>query len=220
MSYDTIKQSVLFENPSKKTVVAKFDQDHASSDGGTVLLMACDEKLKLSETLAAKAIACHRRCKKRVKRITIDLALTDEPTHGGQRLTFFNQFYDTSCYLLLAGFLAFDDEVEQYLFCYVLCAGNAAAKHGAIGVLKRLPPRLCWAFPKARPRIRLDGGFSGPELYEFFEAEKLDYVVGMARNPKLQALAEPLFFWPDSLNELHCATVGAQALAKQRGFAT
>ena len=30
---------------------------------------------------------------------------------------------------------------------------------------------------------------------------------------------EPLFFWPDSLNELHRATVGAPALAKQRGFA-
>ena len=30
---------------------------------------------------------------------------------------------------------------------------------------------------------------------------------------------EPLFFWPDSLNELHRATVGADALARQRGFA-
>ena len=82
--------------------------------------------------------------------------------------------------------------MEQYLFCYVLCAGNAAAKHGVIGVLRRLLPRLRRAFPKARLRIRLDGGFSGPELYEFFEAEKLDYVVDMARKPKLEALAEPL----------------------------
>ena len=30
---------------------------------------------------------------------------------------------------------------------------------------------------------------------------------------------EPLFFWPDSLNELHRATVGADALSRQRGFA-
>ena len=29
---------------------------------------------------------------------------------------------------------------------------------------------------------------------------------------------EPLFFWPDSLNELHRATVGPAALARQRGF--
>ena len=53
MSQDTSKQSVLFEGLSKKAVVAKFDQDHASSDGGAILLKACDERLQLSETLAA-----------------------------------------------------------------------------------------------------------------------------------------------------------------------
>ena len=53
MPYDTTKQGVLFKGLSKKAVVAKFDQDHASSDGGAVLLKACDEKLKLSTTLAS-----------------------------------------------------------------------------------------------------------------------------------------------------------------------
>ena len=53
MSHDTSKQSVLFEGLSKKAVIAKFDQDHASSDGGAILLKACDEKLKLSAALAA-----------------------------------------------------------------------------------------------------------------------------------------------------------------------
>ena len=53
MPYDTTKQSVLFENVSKKAVTVKFDQDHASSDGGAVLLKACDQKLKLSATLAS-----------------------------------------------------------------------------------------------------------------------------------------------------------------------
>ena len=278
MSQDTSKQSVLFEGLSKKAVIAKFDQDHASSDGGAILLKACDERLQLSETLAAcllddreqskvahslrelfqqrlfgiacgyadgndaarladdpvmklltgrdpvagaslasqptlsrfenavrsrdlvrlsealaeTVIARHRRRKKRVRRITIDLDPTVDPTHGGQQLTFFNGFYDTSCYLPLAGFLTFDDEVEQYLFCYVLRPGNAAAKRGCIGVLKRLLPRLRRAFPGARLRIRLDGGFSGPELFAFFEAERLEYVVGMAKNPTLERLAEPL----------------------------
>ena len=112
---------------------------------------------------------------------------TVDPTHGGQQLTLFNRFYDTSCHLPLAGFLAFDDEVEQYLFRYVLRTGNAAAKQGCIGLLRRLLPRLRRAFPGARLRIRLDGGFSGAELFEFFEAEKFDYdyVVGMAKKPKL-----------------------------------
>ena len=278
MSYDTTKQSVLFENVSKKAVAVKFDQDHASSDGGAVLLKACDEKLELSKTLASclsddrqqskvahsrqelfqqrlfgiacgyadgndaarladdpvmklmagrdpitdgslasqptlsrfenaawardllrlsealadAVIARHKRRKKQVRRVTINLDPTDDPTHGGQQLAFFNRFYDSSCYLPLAGFLTFDDEVEQYLFCYVLCAGNAAAKHGAISVLKRLLPRLRQAFPKARLRIRLDAGFCGPELYAFFEAQRLEYVVAMAKNAFLETLAEPL----------------------------
>ena len=148
--------------------------------------------VRLSEALADAVIARHKRRKKRVRRITIDLDPTDDPTHGGQQLTFFNRFYDTWCYLPLGGFLTFDEEVEQYLFCYVLRPGNAVAKHGCIGILKRLLPRLRRAFPRARLRIRLDGGFSGPELYEFFEVEKLDYVVGMAQNPVLLSLAEPL----------------------------
>ena len=146
----------------------------------------------MSEALADAVIARHKRRKKRVRRITIDLDPTDDPTHGSQQLAFFNRFYDTSCYLPLAGFLTFDDEVEQYLFCYVLRAGNVVAKHGAIALLKRLLPRLRRAFPRARLRIRLDGGFSAPELYAFFEAQKLDYVVGMAKNPGLETLAEPL----------------------------
>jgi len=33
-------------------VTVKFDQDHASCDGGAVLLKACDEKLELGTTLA------------------------------------------------------------------------------------------------------------------------------------------------------------------------
>ncbi len=53
-------------------------------------------------------------------------------------------------------------------------------------------PRLRRAFPKARVRIRLDAGFSGPELYELFEAEGLEYVVCMAKNPVLERFAEPM----------------------------
>ena len=53
MSNHTTKQGVLFKGLSKKTLVAKFDQQHSSSDGGAVLLKACDEKLGLSAALAA-----------------------------------------------------------------------------------------------------------------------------------------------------------------------
>ena len=278
MDNHTTKQGVLFKGLSKKAIEAHFDQEQASSDGGAVLLKACDERLGLSAAMAvclrddrqqAKVehayrelfqqrmfgIACgyadgndaarvaddpvfkllagrdpvaglalasqptlsrfenavgsrellrmskalaeavierHRRRKRRVKRITIDLDPTHDPTHGGQQLSLFNGYYDTCCYLPLAGFLTFDDEPDQYLFCYLLRAGTAVAKDGCRGLLKRLLPRLRKAFPKAKLRIRLDAGFSGPELYEFFEAERLEYVVCMATNETLEGFAEPL----------------------------
>jgi hypothetical protein len=278
MNNHITKQSVLFKGLTNKALVVRFDQEHASSDGGAVLLKACDKRLglsaamascfndhrqaskvwhsyqeifaqrmfgiacgyadgndaarladdpvfkllsgrdpvtglalasqptlsrfenavrssdllRMSEALADTVIKRHRRRKRHVKRITIDLDPTHDPTHGGQQLSFFNWLYDTWCYLPLAGFLTFDNEPDQYLFCCVLRGGDAAAKYGCPGILKRLLPRLRKAFPKARIRIRLDAGFSGPELYEFFDAERLEYVVCMGKNEVLERFAEPL----------------------------
>lgn len=278
MDNDITKQGVLFRGLSKKALIARFDQEHASSDGGAVLLKACDEDLglsarlaacledgrqrskvehsyqelfqqrmfgiacgyadgndaarlagdpvfkflsgrdplagsalasqptlsrfenapgafdllRMSEALAESVIQRHRRRKRRVKRITIDLDPTEDPVHGGQQLSFFNGLYDNWCYLPLAGFLTFDGEPEQYLFCYALRPGNAVAKQGCLSILKRLLPRLRRAFGKAKIRIRLDAGFAGPELYEFFEAERLEYVVCMGKNAVLMRSAEPL----------------------------
>ncbi len=278
MDKGSTTQGVLFKGLHKKPVTVQFDQDHASSDGGALLLKACDQRLglsqaiasciederqsgkvrhslveilqqrlfgiacgyadgndagqladdpifklllgrdpltgstlasqptlsrfenavgprqllKIAEALADRVIERHRRRRKSVKRITLDFDPTDDPTHGAQQLSFFNRFYDTWCYLPLAGFLTVDNEPQQYLFCYVLRAGNAAAKHGLLGILKRLLPKLRQAFPKAKIRIRLDAGFTGPDLYEFFESNQMEYVVCMAKNVRLERLAAPL----------------------------
>ena len=273
----TTQQRVLFAELFEKPVVAQFDQPHSSSDGGAVLLKACDERLRLTERIAACfpderqpgkvkhtlhdlvrqrvfAIACgyadcndaarladdpihkalvdrdplegaalasqptlsrfenapgpkvlyrmgatladavikrQRRAHRTTKRITVELDPTDDPTHGAQQLTLFNGHYDTWCYLPVAGFIRFDEEPEQYLFTYVLRGGRAPAKLGAIGILKRVFARLHAAFPKAKLRVRLDGGFAGPEMFEFLEAERVEYVIAMAGNSVLDALAEP-----------------------------
>jgi len=279
MRDDTTQHRVVFKDLFGKPVVARFDQPNSSSDGGALLLKACDKRLGLSDALAgcvhdtrqqAKVahsfqdlvrqriygIACgyedcndtarvgadpvhkllldrdpvtgaslasqstlsrfenalgpkslmrmglaladtviarHRkRLRGRVKRITVELDPTDDPTHGAQQLSFFNSHYDTWCYLPTAGFIQFDNEPEQYLFAYELRPGNAHAKLGAIGILRRVLARLRRAFPKAKVLVRLDGGFAGPEMFEFLEAERVDYVVAMAGNKVLKRLAEAL----------------------------
>ena len=279
MDDDSTRQSVLFSDFFDKPIIAKFDQEHASSDGGAILLQACDRRLGLTEALigamderrqAGKirhaigdlvrqrlyAIGCgypdandasrlgadpiqkmlcgrdpvqgeelasqptlsrfensvdradlyrmgialadavierhRRRLKRKAKRITIDLDPTDDPTHGAQQLTFFNGHYDTWCYLPVAGFLTFNEEPEQYLFAYVLRPGNVGAAVGALGILSRLVPKLRTAFPRARLRVRLDGGFAAPEIFAFLEREGLEYAVAMAKNKVLARRAARL----------------------------
>ena len=147
---------------------------------------------RMGEALADRVIERHRRrLHERAKRITIDLDPTDDPTHGAQQLTFWNGHYDAWCYLPIVGFLSFNNEPEQYLVAAVLRPGNASAKEGAIGILRRLLTRVREAFPLARIRVRLDGGFAGPEVLDFLEAQPgVAYVVAMAKNAVLLRLAE------------------------------
>jgi hypothetical protein len=263
----------LFDRP----VVARFDQPQSSSDGGAVLLKACDDRLELTrriaecfvderqagkvqhslhdlirqrvfgiacgyadcndaarltddpvhkmlmgrdalegaglasqptlsrfenaagpkvlyrmgESLADAVIKGQRRRHRKAKRITVELDPTDDPTHGAQQLALFNGHYDTWCYLPVAGFIRFDDEPEQYLFTCVLRPGKASAQLAAIGILKRVIKRLRVAFPKAKLRVRLDGGYAYPEMFDYLEGERVEYIIAMAGNSILNAHAEP-----------------------------
>ena len=277
MNEPTIAQTVLFSDLVDRPLIATFDQPHASSDGGAILLKAADRRLGLLAALAVTvpdarasarvthcvgdlvaqrvfAIACghpdgndgdrladdpihklllgrdpiaggrlasqptisrfehtatprmllamshaladtviarHRRRRRGVRLITIDLDGTEDQTHGAQQLTFFNGFYDHWCYLPLVGTLTFDDEARQYLVAAILRPGNAAGTAGAVSLLHRLLPKLWRAFPGARLRVRLDAGFATPEIFAHLEAAGVEYVVAMGNNAVLARHAEP-----------------------------
>ena len=147
--------------------------------------------LAMSEALADTVIARHRRRRRGVRLITIDLDVTEDQTHGAQQLTFFNGFYDHWCYLPLVGTLTFDDEARQYLVAAILRPGNAAGTAGVVSLLHRLLPKLWRAFPGARLRVRLDAGFATPEIFAHLEAAGVEYVVAMGNNAVLARHAEP-----------------------------
>jgi DDE family transposase len=150
------------------------------------------ELLRMTEALADRIIERHRkRLHGRARRITIDMDPTDDPTHGQQQFTFFNKHYDSYCYLPMVCFLTFNDEAEQYLVAAVLRPGNAPGSAGAIGILRRLIARVSDAFPKAKIRVRLDGGFASPKVLDFLDCEpKVEYLVNMAANAVLKRKAE------------------------------
>jgi hypothetical protein len=142
---------------------------------------------RLGNTLATTVIKRHRhrlngqKCKK----VTIDMDPTDDPVHGSQQLSMFNGHYGAHCYLPMLGFVSFNDEPDQYLVAAMLRPGNAPAQRGAIGLLKRLIPELRLAFPFAWIRVRLDGGFACPDLFEFLEEQQVEYLVAMGKNSVL-----------------------------------
>ena len=146
------------------------------------------ELLRMTEALGDQIIERHRkRLHGRTRRITIDLDPTEDPTHGAQQLSFFNRHYDSHCYLPMVCFLTFDGEAEQYLVAAVLRPGNAPGSAGALGILRRLIERVGDAFPKARIRVRLDGGFASPKVLDFLDCEpKVEYLVNLASNAVLK----------------------------------
>jgi hypothetical protein len=147
----------------------------------------------LSHALADTVIDRQRRRRHgRARRITIDLDPTDDPTHGQQEFTFFNGHYDTWCYLPIVATVTFDDEREQVALAAVLRPGKAPAGLGARGLLRALLRKLRHAFPTARFRLRLDGGFASAKMFQYLEREGVEYVVAMASNRRLEKRARRL----------------------------
>jgi len=146
---------------------------------------------RMAETHFERVLERHGQRLRKVRHITVDLDPTDDPTHGAQQLSFFNGHYGHWCYLPVVAFLTFNREPDQYLAAAVLRPGTAPAQLGALPLLKRILRRLQERFPGARILVRLDGGFAGPELFEFLDEVNVDYVVAMAKNAVLERLVEP-----------------------------
>jgi hypothetical protein len=154
------------------------------------------ENYRLGRELALSVLERQRRrlTGRKVRRVTIDLDSTDDPTHGQQQFTFFNAHYDTYCYLPLLGFLSFNDEPEPYLVTALLRPGNASEKAPhVLGLLQRLVGLVRAAFPKATIDVRLDGGFACPALFDYLDSvPRLEYVCGFAKNSVLEQKAAAL----------------------------
>ncbi len=115
---------------------------------------------------------------------------TDDPTHGQQELAFYNGHYDSWCYLPMVANVTLRRRVGAVSRGRRAAAGQRACLEGAIGILRRLIRKLRTAFPKARLRVRLDGGFATPEIFDFLEEEGIEYLVAMAKN-SVPVLAAP-----------------------------
>jgi hypothetical protein len=130
--------------------------------------------------------------------IVLDLDATDDPLHGEQEGRFFHGYYGCYCYLPL------------YIFCgdHLLLArlrrADTDASAGSVEELSRIVGQIRLAWPKVSIQVRGDSGFAREPLMAWCEQNQVDYIFGLARNPRLERALEPAFEQAEEL----CAESG------------
>ena len=114
----------------------------------------------------------------------LDLDATDDPLHGHQEGRFFHGYYKSYCYLPL------------YIFCGAHLLGarlrpaNVDAAAGSVTELARIIEQVRRRWPTVRIILRGDSGFCREEIMGWCEANEVGYLLGLARNKRLETLIE------------------------------
>ena len=117
------------------------------------------------------------------EQIVLDIDTTDVALHGAQEGRFFHGYYDHYCYLPLYIFSG------EHLLCARLRCANLDASAGSLTEVRRIIEQIRLAWPQVRITLRGDSGFCREELMSWCEGHQVDYVFGLARNPRLRARA-------------------------------
>ena len=137
----------------------------------------------VQDILIEKFIASRKRPP---KELILDFDATDDRVHGNQEGRFFHGYYDHYCFLPLYVFCG-----KQLLCGYLRPSNIDGAKHAG-AFLAVLVRRIRKVWPNVRIIFRGDSGFCRDLLLRWCERHGVDYIVGIARNPRLQADAQPL----------------------------
>ena len=103
-----------------------------------------------------------------------------------RRVASFTGYYDHYCFLPLYVFCR-----DQLLVSYLRPSKIDGAKH-AWAILSLLVKRLRQAWPKVRIVFRADSGFCRWRMLRWCERHDVSYIVGIARNSRLNQLAQPV----------------------------
>ncbi len=136
--------------------------------------------VEISATLIDQFIASHP---SPPDALTLDFDATDDPTHGQQEGRFFHGYYDHHCFLPLYVFCG-----DELLVAYLRPSKIDASRHTR-AVLKLLVRKLLAAWPEVRITIRGDSGFCRWRMMRWCDSHGIGYVLGLARNTKLERLA-------------------------------
>jgi hypothetical protein len=150
--------------------------------------------------------------------IVLDFDATDDPIHGNQEGRFFHGYYREYCYLPL------------YCFCgdiplwAELRKSDRDASRGTLEALRQIIPAIRKRLGnEVKIIVRGDSGFCRDDIMTWIEGQPgAHYVLGLARNARLQALLAPEF---ENVRAAHAAACelsrreGREEPRSSRGFA-
>ena len=142
-----------------------------------------DAAVTMSGVLVEEFIRSHRRPP---SRLILDLDATDDPVHGQQEGRFFHGYYDQYCFLPLYVFCG-----SQLLVAYLRPSNIDAARH-AWAILALLVKRLRQQWPGVEIILRGDSGFCRWRMLRWCDTHRVGYLVGLAKNSRINALAQTL----------------------------
>ena len=114
--------------------------------------------------------------------VVLDLDRTDDPVHGQQEGRFFHGYYDEYCYTPLYIFAG------DWPVVAALHTGEEEHLDEVLRVLAKVVERARRKFPKLKFVVRGDSGFCRDALMTWCEGNRVDYVLGLARNKVLERI--------------------------------
>jgi hypothetical protein len=114
--------------------------------------------------------------------IVLDLDATDDPIHGHQLGRFFHGYYDGYCYLPLYIFCG------EHLLCAKLRPADIDGAAGSVKQLVKIVEQIRFQWPAVRIIVRGDSGFCREPLMRWCEENRVHYVLGLAKNTRLQRI--------------------------------
>jgi len=135
---------------------------------------------RMAEVLVEQFVASHTEAP---TELVLDFDATDDAVHGQQEGRFFHGYYDHYCFLPLYVTCG-----QQLLVAYLRPAKIDAAKHSR-AILKLLVRRFREVWPEVKIVVRADSGLCRWRLMRWCDRHDVDYLLGLAKNPRLQRLA-------------------------------
>jgi hypothetical protein len=191
LRYDRLFGAVLgqLENPhprcaplAGKSTLNRLEQAmHVSSDLSDSRYVKMSLDPTAVETLLVELFI--EQLGKEPKQITLDMDVTDDPTHGTQEGSAFNGYYRHECYTPLLIFCG------RHLLSAKLRAANVDPAAGALDELKRITAQIRVHWPQVKILVRGDSAYSREDIMLWCEGQsQVDFVLAHSSNERLRAL--------------------------------